>query len=57
MTDYPTKFPIMDFYIDSCGKINIGGVVNDEQKMIDVGKLESLAQAEELVKSLMWKHW
>ena len=56
MTDYPTKFPIMDFYIGSCGKINIGGVVNDEQKMIDVGKLESLAQAEELVKSLMGKH-
>ncbi len=52
MANYPTKFPIMDFYIGSCGKINIGGVVNDEQKVIDVGKIESLAQAEELVKNL-----
>lgn len=56
MIDYPTKFPIMDFYIGSCGKINIGGVVNDRQKMIDVGKLESLAEAEKLIKCLMGNH-
>jgi len=56
MSDYPTKFPIMDFYIGSCGKINIGGVVNDRQKMIDVGKLESLEEAEKLVKCLMDSH-
>ncbi len=52
MENYPAKFPIMDFYISNCGKIDIGGIVNDNQRMIDVGKIESLAEAERLVENM-----
>ncbi|MBR2262597.1 MAG: nucleotidyltransferase family protein [Paludibacteraceae bacterium] len=52
METYPVKFPIMDFYIGSADKIKIGGVLNNDVKLIDVGKLDSLQKAEELLAEL-----
>ena len=46
------RFPIMDFYINECGKHRIHGIVPDELKMIDVGKLESLDEAEAFLSTI-----
>ncbi len=51
MQDYPAKFPIMDFYLDVCKTANIKATVASDLRLIDVGKLDSLAEAEKLVKS------
>ena len=42
---YP-RFPIMDFYLSVCSKYPIYGVSTDSLKLIDVGKLDTLEQAE-----------
>lgn len=47
MEHYPAKFPIMDFYIENSGRADIRCHVNNQLKMIDVGKLDSLKEAEE----------
>ena len=47
MEHYPAKFPIMDFYIENAGRADIRCHVNNQLKMIDVGKLDSLKEAEE----------
>lgn len=52
MSDYPDKFPIMDFYLDVCSRTSIKASVSTNLKLIDVGKLDSLSQAEELIKTL-----
>lgn len=46
------RFPIMDFYIRECRNHPIYGVVSNDLQLIDVGKLDSLAQAEEFCYSL-----
>lgn len=45
------RFPIMDFYLSLCHTYNIYGVAADSLDLIDVGKLDSLDQAEFFVKS------
>ena len=52
MEHYPEKFPIMDFYIENAGRAEIRCHVNNQLKMIDVGKLESLKEAEEHFRDL-----
>lgn len=47
MEHYPSKFPIMDFYIANAGAAKIGHYLDNELKMIDVGKLDSLKEAED----------
>lgn len=46
------RFPIIDFYLEVCDTYNIYGIKSEDLKMIDVGKLDSLAQAEELIKNI-----
>lgn len=48
MENYPDKFPIMDFYLDVCSSASIKASVSNNLKLIDVGKLDSLAEAEKL---------
>lgn len=48
MTPYPPKFPIMDFYLENADRIKIGSLLNNDLQMIDVGKLDSLQEAEKL---------
>jgi NDP-sugar pyrophosphorylase family protein len=52
MSGYPDKFPIMDFYLDICKKAKIKALVCNDLRLIDVGKLNSLSEAEKLVTEL-----
>jgi NDP-sugar pyrophosphorylase family protein len=45
------RFPIMDFYIQECKNHPIYGVVGTDLRLVDVGKLDSLAEAERAVQS------
>ena len=45
------RFPIMDFYIQECKNHPIYGVVGTDLHLIDVGKLDSLAEAERAVQN------
>ena len=49
MDDFPDRFGIMDFYLSVCHKTIIKGVVADGLKLLDVGKVDSLAAAEQFV--------
>lgn len=49
MNDFPDKFGIIDFYLDICAKANIKGYLKEDLKLMDVGKLDTLSQAEEFI--------
>lgn len=46
------RFPIMDFYLKVCGRFPVYGAVPESLRMIDVGKINSLDQAESLLLAL-----
>lgn len=46
MDEMPDRFGIIDFYLKECATHNILGYVKDALKLIDIGKLDTLAQAE-----------
>lgn len=50
--EWPERFPVMDFYIRECARHRIRGVCADDLRMVDVGKLDTLAKAEEFLQSL-----
>ena len=52
MVGYPAKFPIMDFYLQNCGKVPICGFVKDNLLLMDVGKLDTLDDAQAFVRRL-----
>ena len=52
MNDWPEKFPIIDFYLNRCAERIIKGHLKKDLKLLDVGKLDSLADAEEFVKGI-----
>lgn len=52
MDDKPEAFPIMYFYLEMCCKANIKGMVCPNLKLMDVGKLNTLHEAEHFVKEL-----
>ena len=52
MSAYPAKFPIMDFYLQQCGKLPIMGYNKEDLKLMDVGKLDTLHDAEQFLKAL-----
>ena len=43
------RFPIMDFYLSVCLRSNIYGVKADDLHLVDVGKLDTVKQAEEML--------
>lgn len=49
MDQWPERFPIIDFYLKACATHPISGYVADHLHMIDVGKLDSLQQAEDFL--------
>ena len=49
MQSWPEKFPIIDFYLQVCSKAEIYGYVDSNLHLLDVGKLDTLQQAEEFV--------
>ena len=46
MERFPDRFPIIDFYLSTCHRARIVGLVKDDLRMLDVGKLDSLELAE-----------
>lgn len=46
---YGTRFSIRDFYLWAAGERPVYGVVSDDLKLLDVGKLDALAPAEEFI--------
>lgn len=52
MDDFPEKFSIIDFYLNTCATHNIKGYVKDDLKLMDIGKLDTLAQAETFLSEL-----
>jgi len=53
MERFPDKFSIIDFYLSVCHRANIVGVVKEDLKLLDVGKLDSLQAAEQFLNSPM----
>lgn len=51
MQSFPPKFSIMDFYLHICGKVHIKGDYCEHLHLLDVGKLDTLAQAETFYKA------
>ena len=49
MDDEPDRFPIMDFYLKHCDKVRIDGYVKNDLLLMDVGKQETLREAEEFL--------
>ena len=47
------RFPIMDFYLSVCSRYPIYGVRTDSLKLIDVGKLDTLEQAEKEINTFL----
>jgi len=51
MDQFPEKFSIIDFYLKLCKEKQIKGFVKDDLRLIDVGKQDTLAAAEQLFKN------
>ncbi len=49
MQQFPDRFSIIDFYLQTCHRAKIVGCVKNDLKMIDVGKLDSLDRAEKFL--------
>lgn len=49
MDNFPDKFGIMDFYLKVCAESNVRGVVKPDLRLLDVGKLDTLSEAEQFV--------
>ncbi len=52
MVGEPDKFPIMDFYLRICRRVPIKGYLKTDLKLMDVGKLNTLHEAERFVEEL-----
>lgn len=46
------KFSIMDFYLQKCHEAQIGSYAKENLQLIDIGKPETLAQAEEFIRQI-----
>ena len=49
--EYPEKFSIIDFYLNTCKAEKIKAFTQEGLQLLDVGKLDSLEKAEEFVRS------
>lgn len=49
MGAWPARFPIIDFYLHHCAETDIRCVVKHDLRLLDVGKLDSLAEAEQFI--------
>ena len=52
MERFPERFPIIDFYLSVCHRAPIVGLVKPDLQLMDVGKLETLDQAEKFILSI-----
>ncbi|MGM9815108.1 MAG: sugar phosphate nucleotidyltransferase [Candidatus Aphodosoma sp.] len=52
MEYYPEKFSIIDFYLNNAAKYEIYGLIQPNLKLVDVGKVDSLAKAADYLKEI-----
>lgn len=52
LADWPDRFPIMDFYLKACSDHLIRGYEAHDLHLLDVGKLDTLHEAEEFLTTL-----
>ena len=52
MDRFPDRFSIIDFYLSVCHRSAIYGCVKDDLRLLDVGKLDTLEQAEQFISKL-----
>jgi len=52
MAEWPERFSIIDFYLAKCQQYNIHGYVQPDLRLMDVGKIDTLHDAEEFIKSI-----
>lgn len=52
MEEWHGKFSIIDFYLSVCDRVPICCKYDPNLKLLDVGKLDTIAQAEEMLKSM-----
>ena len=46
---YPDKFSIIDFYLDACADCRIGALQQDGLRLLDVGKIDQLDEAQRFI--------
>lgn len=49
MDDWPDKFSIIDFYLSACATHQISGLVIEDLRLLDVGKLDTITEAESFI--------
>ena len=49
MEEWTGKFSIIDFYLQTCQKAQLGGYIKEDLQLIDIGKLDTLTKAEEFI--------
>ena len=49
----PERFPIMDFYLQACDRYPIYGIPAPDLRLVDVGKLDTLPEAERICAELL----
>lgn len=52
MDTWPDRFPIIDFYLHHCSDTDIRCIVKEDLQLMDVGKMDTLDQAESFLSSL-----
>ena len=56
MESWPDKFPIIEFYLNRCAERKIKGYLKSDLQLLDVGKRDTLASAEEMALHLSCGH-
>ena len=51
MERFPDRFSIIDFYLSVCHRARIVGLVKNDLQVLDVGKLDSLKEANDFIES------
>ena len=52
MEEWPPKFSIIDFYLKICAQAKVQGYVKDDLKLMDVGKIDTLDQADTFLQQI-----
>ncbi len=52
MDEWKGKFSIIDFYLSVCDKVQIKCCLSDNLRLLDVGKLDTIAKAEEFMREM-----
>ena len=53
MDRFPDRFSIIDFYLSVCHRSHIVGLVKDDLQILDVGKLDTLHDAEKFLEGVL----